>query len=73
MRIQRANQILDVDDSLREYYLDDGWNILNEDGTIADEAIPVDVNLLRTMVKNLRKEVAALKEVKRKRRTAKDK
>ncbi len=73
MRIQRANQILDVDDSLREYYLDDGWNILNEDGTIADEAIPVDVNLLRTMVKNLRKEVAALKEVKRKRQTAKDK
>lgn len=66
--IQKANVVLRVKDSEVEYYLNLGYNLIDEQGKIIREAIPNDIHVLqkhfiesKKTIDDLKKEVVELK------------
>lgn len=45
--VKRANVVLEVKDDTVPYYLNLGYNVIDEQGRIVQEAIPSDVGTLR--------------------------
>lgn len=58
--IQRANVILQVEDSEVDYYLNLGYNEITEDGKILRETIPTDLHLLQKHYVDSKKKIAEL-------------
>ena len=60
--IQRANVVLKVKDSEVEYYLNLGYNQIDENGKVIRETIPNDLHELQKAYKDKDAEIAKLKE-----------
>lgn len=61
IQVIRANVILDVSPEDKEYYMGQGFSVLDEAGNVVEEAMSNDVGTLQVQVTELRKEVADLK------------
>jgi len=67
--VQRANVVLQIHEQQLDYYLNQGFNVIDEKGEIIQESIPRDVGTLQKMyvehtneIKSLKEEIEALKE-----------
>jgi len=60
--IQRANVVLQVEDSEVEYYLNLGYNEITKDGKIIRETVPTDLHLLQKHYVDSKKKIAELED-----------
>ena len=60
--IQRANVVLKVKDSEVEYYLNLGYNQIDENGKVIRKTVPNDLHELQKAYKDKDAEIAKLKE-----------
>jgi hypothetical protein len=60
--IQRANVVLKVKDSEVEYYLNLGYNQIDENGKVTRKTVPNDLHELQKAYKDKDAEIAKLKE-----------
>ena len=65
IKVQRANIELDINPEEKEYYMKQGYSVVNEYGQVIEQALPNDVNALKIMVAELQKEIAELKAAKK--------
>ena len=47
-KIQRYNVVLDVEDSEVDYYINLGYNLLDDKGAVVKAAMPTDVHTLQS-------------------------
>ena len=59
-RIRRANVTLDVDDTEVEYYLNLGYNVIDDNGKVVSEALPSDLRTLQKHYIESKKRIAEL-------------
>lgn len=59
--VQRANVVLEVPDNEIEKYLNQGYNVLNPDGTVAQSAVPRDITTLQRAFVDNSNTIKALK------------
>lgn len=59
-RIRRANVLLDVKDDEVGYYLNLGYDLLDDNGKVAKEAIPNDLHTLQKHYIDSNKKIAEL-------------
>lgn len=64
IKVQRANIELDINPEEKEYYMKQGYSVVNEYGQVIEQSLPNDVNALKIMVASLQKEIAMLKAAK---------
>lgn len=62
-RIRRANVLLDVKDDEVGYYLNLGYDLLDDNGRVAKEAIPNDLHTLQKHYIDSNKKIAELETV----------
>lgn len=60
-KVRRNNEILRVADYLTQSYVDNGYDVIDEDGTILQRAVPTDPVQLKAEYVRLTAEVAELK------------
>ena len=81
IKVRKGNEVLRVEENLASYYLNKGFNVIEEDGTIIRAALPNDIGTLQTAyiehlakIKSLEEEVAKLtSELNTKKSTARKK
>ncbi len=61
-RIQRANVLLDVKDDEVGYYLNLGYNLLDEHGNVVKESVPTDIHTLQKHFVDSKKQIADLQD-----------
>ncbi len=59
--VQKLNVVLTVADDVVGTYLSKGYNIIDEQGRVIQEAMPDDPNQLKLMVAKYKKEIEELK------------
>lgn len=59
--VQKLNVVLTVADDVVDTYLSKGYNIIDEQGRVIQEAMPDDPNQLKLMVAKYKKEIEELK------------
>ena len=59
--VQKLNVVLTVNDELIDTYLNKGYNIIDENGRVIQEAMPDNPNQLKMMVAKYKKENEELK------------
>ena len=65
IKVQRANIELDINPEEKEYYMKQGYSVVNAYGQVIEQALPNDVNALKIMVAELQKEIEELKATKK--------
>lgn len=60
-KVRRNNEILRVADYLTQSYVDNGYDVIDENGNILQKAVPTDINQLKAEYLRLTAEVAELK------------
>lgn len=60
--VRRSNEILRVNDTLIGHYLDIGYDVIDEKGTVLLKAVPTDNTQLKAEFKKLSDEVNKLRE-----------
>lgn len=67
--VQRANVLLDIPEHQVDYYLSQGYNVIDEYGNIIKESAPTSVGALQKKVReqaleieNLRQQIASLQK-----------
>lgn len=61
IKVQRANIELDINPEDREYYIKQGYSVVDDYGNVIEAAVPNDANTLKIMVAQLQKENEMLK------------
>ena len=59
--VRRNNEILRVKDDLAKHYLDIGYDVIDEKGTVLQKAVPTDNTTLKAEYVRLSEEVKVLK------------
>ena len=59
--VQRGNVVLRVKDDLRKYYLESGYNVIDESGKVVEKTTPTDLPTLQAEYRKNTAEIAALK------------
>lgn len=67
--LHRGNRYVEVPEHSVSYYMDKGYEVVDESGNVLQASMPIDKNALQKLVKDLRKEneelKAELKELKK--------
>lgn len=56
--VQRANVILEVKAEDKDFYMQNGYSVIDQNGTVLEKAMSNDVNELRVQVKELTEKLA---------------
>ena len=56
--VQRANVILEVKAEDKDFYMQNGYSVIDQNGTVIEKAMSNDVNELRVQVKELTEKLA---------------
>lgn len=60
--VQRANVVLDISPEDKAFYMQQGYSVIDPNtGIVIEEALPNDVDALRTLVTKCKEEIASLK------------
>lgn len=59
--VQRANVVLRIRPEEKNYYMQQGYSIIDENGAMVEEAMSTDVATLQTQVAKLKTEIQELK------------
>ena len=59
--VQKGNVVLRVKDDLKKYYLDSGYNVINENGDVIEKTVPTDVITLQAEYRKHIEEIKSLK------------
>lgn len=57
--VRRANVVFDISPEDKNYYMSQGFSVLDADGNVAEQAMSSDVGELQIQVQNLQKELEA--------------
>lgn len=76
VKVQRANVILTISESQIDYYMSQGYNIIDESGNVIKESVPKELGTLqkafvenRAEIERLKKEIEKLKKKPKQTRT----
>ena len=61
IKMQRANVIVRVSPDEKNYYMSQGYSVVDETGKVVEEAMSNDIGTLQVQVTQLREEIATLK------------
>lgn len=59
--VRRSNEILRVKDDLVKHYIDIGYDVISEDGTVLQRAVPTDLTQLKAEYVKNQEQIATLK------------
>ena len=59
-KIQRYNVVLEVEDSEVDYYINLGYNLLNDKGEVVKASLPTDVHTLQSELSKAYAKIAEL-------------
>lgn len=62
VRVERGNVVLRVDEADIQYYLNQGYNLTDETGTILQRAIPTNLGELQTYYVKSTEKIAELED-----------
>lgn len=63
VKITRGNVVLDVNEDFLQTYLNQGYNVVNENGDILKRGVPNDITSLKLALSEAEKEINSLREV----------
>lgn len=56
--VRRANVVVEVNPEDKQFYMDNGYSVVNEFGEVVESAMPIDPNALKVQVGELTKKLA---------------
>ena len=59
--VKRANVVLDISPDEKQFYMEQGFSVIDAGGNVVEQALSSDVNELKILVTKLRAENEALK------------
>lgn len=59
--VRKSNEILRVKDDLVKHYVDIGYDVISEDGTVLQRAVPNDMTQLKAEFTKSQEQIATLK------------
>lgn len=62
LTVQRANVVLDISPDEKDFYMSQGFSVIDEKGNIVEEAMSNDVGTLQMQVADLRQKLAKAEE-----------
>jgi len=55
--VRRANVVIEVNPEDKQFYMDNGYSVVDEAGKVVESAMPIDTNALKVQVGELTKKL----------------